>query len=141
MAVIDIASKLETTECCTCGIEFATPMWWLKTRRESKEQFFCPNGHPLSFKINVVDGLRASLAAAENARRLAEQARDAAERRARDARAASVRARKRCAASLCPVPGCKRSFATTRLQRHMKSKHPGWKASPEAVPGASREEG
>ena len=136
MAVVDIASKLDSTSCCVCGIEFAVPLWWLKKRREERLEFYCPNGHSLSLN----DTLRANLARAEAKRAeaeafrvAAERARDEAQRQAKAARTRAKKERERCAASLCPVPGCHRSFATERLRRHLATKHPHWKPGPEAV--------
>jgi hypothetical protein len=138
-AVLQFATQLELMTCGECGIEFAVPLGWLKARRDAGENggsFHCPNGHPRQFRETEVDRLRKRLAAEEQVRQAAEAARDRArherDEAQRQAKAARTRARKereRCAASLCPVPGCRRSFATTRLQRHLKTKHPGWKPS------------
>lgn len=56
---------LEKTECCQCGITFAVPEGWLKSKRESGDGFHCPNGHPLVFGKGENSKLKEALAEKE----------------------------------------------------------------------------
>ena len=38
--------------CQICGICFGAPQTWLTARMASKEPFYCPNGHPMSYKTS-----------------------------------------------------------------------------------------
>lgn len=109
-------------EICTCGVLFAAPKPMLDTRRHDGRDFYCPNGHSLSY-----DGERSRL---ERELRAAKD-RAARDRAARDQAEASLRATKgvvtrqrerleRVAAGVCPC--CNRSFRD--LRRHMQTKHP-----------------
>ena len=110
-------ATLVTTECCACGITFAVPRWWDQKRRATHEDFYCPNGHNLSYGAKS-DADRA---------RDAKQAQAVAEARARQLRAdldleqaRLARLKKRVKAGVCPC--CERTF--TCLARHIKTKHP-----------------
>lgn len=134
-AVLEFAVGMEPLCCSECGITYAIAGNFLRNR---KKIWYCPNGHSQLFCKSEAVELREKLAKEEQARKWAEEARDSArrqldlaERHAKAARTQARKARERCAASLCPVPGCHRSFATARLQRHLKTKHPHW--TPETV--------
>ena len=110
-------ATLVTTECCACGITFAVPRWWNQQRRATHEDFYCPNGHSLTYE-GKSDADRA---------REAKLAQSIAEAQAREARAQLEqeqakhrRLRKRVKAGVCPC--CQRTF--TCLARHLKAKHP-----------------
>ena len=40
----------EVITCPTCGVCYSVPDVWLTARRESHDAFYCPNGHPASYK-------------------------------------------------------------------------------------------
>ena len=40
----------EVITCPTCGVCYSVPDVWLTARRESHDTFWCPNGHPASYK-------------------------------------------------------------------------------------------
>lgn len=106
---------LETTSCCNCGINFAAPDWFLKSRRQDGKGFYCPNGHGLSWHETEADRLRKQLnEQVREATRQSERARQAEERAAK-----AERKLKRVARGTCPE--CNRSFAN--LARHMACKH------------------
>lgn len=111
---------LETASCCQCGIEFAAPVYWLKTKREEKGSLFCPNGHSLQFTGETAEQKIARIIrekeTAELAKRFAED-RLALERvnHAKEIK----RREKRSHAGVCQ--DCDRTF--TNVARHMATKH------------------
>jgi len=124
------STVLEVLDCGECGIPFALPRDFHARVQRTGEGFYCPNGHNISYCETENAKLKKRLADEqrwrENAETRARAAGDqvaAAERSARAYKGAAARARKRAAAGVCPVPGCRRHFAD--LQRHMESKHPG----------------
>lgn len=122
---------LETLECGNCGTLFAVPEGFLDERRKTGATFYCPNGHGRVFRETNEDRLRKQL---EHANRTAEiykasataarDQREAAERSNVALRGHITRHRKRAAAGVCPVPGCKRHFAD--VQAHIDRKHPAY---------------
>lgn len=48
-SVLKFPVTMVQNTCANCGIEFATPSHFEKTRREDHKSFFCPNGHSLAF--------------------------------------------------------------------------------------------
>jgi hypothetical protein len=110
---------IETTTCCTCGVPFGIPDYFMKRKRETGEGFYCPNGHNLFFSKPEVQRLRDELIREKSAR-------EQAETRANEFKEESLklggklnRLHKRVRNGVCPC--CKRHFAN--LQNHMKTKH------------------
>ena len=116
--------------CPVCGIDCVLPANYLKKRREDGKSFYCPNGHSQSYTKSEADRLREQL---EAAKRDAEWQRARAERADKSLiaqKAQTTKARnklERVANGVCPC--CTRSF--TNLRRHMATKHPDFKGSPE----------
>jgi hypothetical protein len=117
----------EDLTCYKCGILFGVPNHWVKTRREDKDWFYCPNGHQQHFTKSVTDDLAEKLSRAKQ--QLAEkdddlrrqrEFREAAERRTAAARGQVTKLKKRASAGVCPC--CNRSFRELTL--HMSQKHP-----------------
>lgn len=118
------------TQCCNCGIQFCVPDYFDKERRARGEKlnFYCPNGHSLSYREGKEDALRRErdrlaqrqaqlqdeLAEAKRLQADAEAKADKAQRRLK-------RAGERIHRGVCPH--CNRTFV--QLARHMASKHPG----------------
>jgi hypothetical protein len=119
-------NDLEVT-ICTCGVLFAMPQRLLEVCREQGRDFYCPNGHCLTFTETEIDRARKERDAAKNraAREAARREQAEAEARAQKGRATRFkndrdRDRRRVAHGVCPC--CKRSFK--QLRRHMLSQHP-----------------
>lgn len=123
----------ETLVCGTCGIEYSVPTHWLKERKETRTDFFCPNGHCRVFVESTADRLlreknemerrlQAQLNDSNHARLVAEKERDAERRKRRTIEA-------RVSKGVCPC--CNRTFQD--LQRHMATKHKDY-ALPPGVP-------
>ncbi len=109
-----------TVECGKCGCRFGLPEKFQKDKLESKDTFYCPNGHPRAYCESTADKLRrerdrlTQQLAERDDRIAAEQARaDKAER-------ATKRLQKRTAAGTCPC--CQRTFSN--MTEHMKHQHP-----------------
>jgi NMD protein affecting ribosome stability and mRNA decay len=117
---------LETVPCCACGITFAVPKAWLTARRHTQDagrEFFCPNGHSLSFKETELDRVRREVEAQRRLRGVAEADAHQARLSAAKLRDELSRLRQRVGGGACPC--CKRSFVA--LRRHMKKKHPDYR--------------
>jgi len=111
---------LTTMDCCSCGVVFAAPEVFVQKRRESGENFYCPNGHSLCFRDSEVKRLRRQAEQQAGRLRHLEDQRDAAERSRSALRGVNTRLRRRVAAGVCPC--CNRSFQD--LARHMAGQHP-----------------
>ena len=109
--------------CChdSCGISFAVPQWWHKGKCETHSTFFCPNGHPQSFRSETEtekmrrerDRALQDVARAEEEAAIALRAKDKSEREVR-------RMKKRASAGTCPC--CQRMFSN--MAEHIKKQHP-----------------
>ncbi len=132
--VLNLPVQFETPGACpSCGIEWAVPSNYLRVRREKRDTFYCPNGHPQSYTTNELDKLKAEL---EQEKRRTERAkedaeyqrkhREAAERSAAAARGQVTRIKNRVGNGVCPC--CHRTFQN--LMAHMKTKHPTFKDEP-----------
>ena len=113
--------------CCVagCGIPFEVPSWWKKKRQEDHTTFYCPNGHPQSFRAeSEEEKMRRERDIAKQQLARAEDERRAAERKAEKALKETKRLKKRAAAGTCPC--CSRTVI--QMARHMKTKHPDFVA-------------
>jgi hypothetical protein len=124
--------KLETEECCNCGVIFAIPadLRAILQRKREQRNFYCPNGHAQHYLgEREEDRLRRELQHAQDATARAEadvrrwRDREQQEERAhRATKGVLTKTRKRVANGVCPC--CHRSFIN--VQRHMETKHPGF---------------
>ena len=138
-ALLTFNATLEDAgECPTCGVRFAIPHNLLASLRNSKAMFYCPNGHPQSFRQSRTEALEAELKAErerrERAEDLARRRREEADvlRRTKQQTLGKLRALKgRVKNGVCPC--CNRSFA--QLAKHIATKHPDYaKEQPETEP-------
>lgn len=122
---------LVKVRCGACGCAFGLTQFLYNKRREDKETFYCPNGHPRAFVESEADKLR------RERDRLAQQIayrddqikrqcelREAAERRLSATRGVVTRIRNRIGNGVCPC--CNRTFHN--LARHMSTQHPQFRA-------------
>jgi uncharacterized Zn finger protein (UPF0148 family) len=123
------AADLWVSDCPECGIVFGIPTEMQKRRRKDGKEFYCPNGHGMSWHKTEADKEKEKRERAE--RQLAQERawRDQAEaeaahekRRRAAAQGQVTKMKKRTGKGVCPVVGCKRHFAN--LEAHMESKHP-----------------
>lgn len=121
-AALAFSMRLETDECCNCGIAWAWPVEMRERRIKDGKTFWCPMGHGQSFTDDENTRLKKQLEA-EKARHQASLARlNQAHATLADERKKAASLRKRAVAGACPC--CKRSFVN--MARHMKTKHPDY---------------
>ena len=116
-----------TVICSKCGIEFGVPDHWLKSRRDDKSVFYCPNGHPQMFGESESDRLRRErdqlkqrIAQQNDEIKAQRENRQIAERRVAAAKGQITKLKKRAKAGTCPC--CNRTFSN--MAAHMRSQHP-----------------
>lgn len=121
-----IVADLTVTRCAECGCNFGVPGDFLECRRGDKRDFYCPNGHVMSYRESVADQLRRerdrlTQRLAEKDDEIARQRsiRETAERQAAAARGQVTKIKNRVGHGVCPC--CNRTFEN--LARHMASKH------------------
>ncbi len=125
-------STLAVETCCTCGMRFAMPERFQRTKRIDQQGFFCPSGHVQYYVTSRVQQLENQVARLTSQKDQAD-AEAANERRQRYAterkliaqKAAKTRLKNRIKNGVCPC--CNRFFK--ELHRHMTTQHP------EFVPG------
>lgn len=117
-----------------CGVHFALNDDYIDARKRDRRTWYCPNGHPRWYPGKTE---------AQEAREEAERQRQRAERLARDVENKSIilarerrshsatkgqltKVKKRTDHAMCPVEGCRRSFAN--VARHIANQHPGYTA-------------
>lgn len=129
IAKIERTETLKILDCCVCGSPIALAEDHESRLRTDGGSFYCSRGHSQSFTTTKVGRLEKELA---DERRRKEEALARANRAAEDLAKAqkqlakSKRDTKRLEQGVCPC--CTRSFAAGRLARHIKTKHPEWKA-------------
>lgn len=112
-------------ECCTCYINFHVPTGFHADRVKDKRWFYCPNGHQMHYKGETeADGVRRERDRLKQ--QLAEKDDQISavyvEKQKVEQELRAVK--KRAQNGVCPC--CNRSFSA--LARHMKTKHPNFKA-------------
>ncbi len=125
------STLLTVISCGECAIPFAIPSDLHESVRASGRSFYCPNGHKIGYSETDNQRLKRELANArrradyaETSRQAARDQADAAARSARAYKGHATRLKKRAAAGICPVDGCRRPFRN--LADHMDTKHPGY---------------
>lgn len=111
---------LQEDTCCVCGITFAAPQHWFKSKQSTGDTFYCPNGHSLSFTKGTDTILREQIADEQKRARELELQLTSAQDQLQATKRELQRHKKRIANGVCPC--CNRAFM--QLQRHMKTKHP-----------------
>lgn len=112
-------------QCYKCGIWFMLESCYRQKLRETKNTFYCPNGHGQHFTESETDRLR------RERDRLLQQLAMKDDELARQrtqlitSKAQVTKLRKRAAAGVCPC--CNRTFAN--MAKHMKIKHPDFKTA------------
>ena len=126
-------SNLEHHICPTCGIEYAAPAEFFRSKNENNDpdnnSWHCPNGHIVVFTESLADKLRREnqrlaqrIAMKDDQVAAARDDADAADRRAAAFKGQVTKIKKRAAAGVCPC--CNRQFQN--LHRHMETKHPSF---------------
>lgn len=131
--------KLAVMDCANCGVIFAIPDDYDDRRRDDGHDFYCPNGHSLSYHAGDKAKIRKLEAQLEQQKNRAQfyadmerEQRDRADRTGRQlaaTRGQVTKLRKRAVAGTCPF-GCRRHFVN--LERHVATRHPGQELEGEA---------
>lgn len=126
----------EEQSCPNCGVRFGVPVEFTANRRKDTRTFYCPNGHPMSYRESEADMLRRERdrlkqneAWYEARLRESQASIDLAERRIAAAKGQVTKLKNRASKGVCPC--CNRHF--TNLERHMHSQHPGFASEPDAA--------
>lgn len=132
MSTIDVRVALTEIVCGECSGVYAITEPYRKSKHEKGGFWHCPYcntdwGYPKDGSLN--EQLQKKLTAERAAHDQTKAARDEAQRQAVAERARveheekrRKKAEKRAACGVCPY--CKRSFASTRMAAHVKTKHP-----------------
>lgn len=120
------------TTCCNCGVPFGMPDFLMRDLEETGKWFYCPNGHSQHFtelsstrEKKLREQAEARLQVVREERDRAHRREEAAIRSARATRGALTKVRKKVAAGLCPVAGCRRNFVN--LGKHIRHMHPTYR--------------
>lgn len=116
--------------CCVCGVMFALNRDHYNGLRDTRKNFYCPNGHSLEFKGKSLDEqlaeekrrveqLRRSLDLADRTEAEIRRQLKQRDRSLAATRGQVTKLRKRAQAGLCPY--CSRHFEA--LERHICDKH------------------
>ena len=124
-----VKTLLEHIECPRCGLVFGISKRRIEVLMETKNTFYCPSGHEMSYGENDMDRLKKKLnqekqrteylrADVERERNLKNSARHTA----RTHKGHVTRIKNRVSKGVCPC--CNRHFKN--LERHMKGQHPSY---------------
>jgi len=121
---MNVTRELEIMECPFCFITFGVPKRLLSAKQQNGTDFWCPNGHSLSYTDNENDRLKR-----ERDRLVQRLAQRDDEIRTQtelitNLKTQRIAVAKRSAAGVCQC--CHRTFS--QLARHMAAKHPEFKA-------------
>lgn len=119
IVVLSTQVALEVKECPVCGVTYGIPEMLANRRHRDGGNWFCPNGHSLSYTETEVDKLRKQLNIANSDASFFRQQRDGALDQLSDKTKKLRNIKRRIYAGVCPE--CKRHFVN--LERHMKTKH------------------
>jgi hypothetical protein len=119
-----IVADLTVTRCAECGCNFGVPGDFLTCRRNDKRDFYCPNGHVLSYRQSEAEKLRLERDRLLQSLAQKEDELKDLENRRRAALGQVTKLRNRVGNGVCPC--CTRSF--TNLRRHMETQHPDFRA-------------
>jgi hypothetical protein len=123
----------EICDCPVCGVIYTVSRRVRNAQREEGGRSYCPNGHHIGWADKESrearlgrerDLLKQQAARYQDEIALQIKLREQTQDKLTSLVEASRRLKKRMAAGVCPC--CKRTF--TALQRHMTTKHPGFKA-------------
>lgn len=133
---LSYTTTLSVLTCGECSVPFAIPSNMHQRVKADGSQFFCPNGHMIRYSETENKRLQRQLA---NSRECLDwtqgqltherDQRQAAERSASAYKGRVTRLKNRAAAGVCPC--CSRHFEN--VERHMNTKHPGFRESAEPV--------
>ena len=121
--VFQMSLSMVSIECCRpgCGMTFAVPEHWVKSRREDHANFYCPNGHTLHYSAETeAERLRKQLAQMTSRCDQTQAALRDTSKQLDTVKKNQKRLKTRISKGVCPC--CNRQFQN--LRRHMETKHP-----------------
>ncbi len=124
---------LQEDTCAACGITFAAPQHWFRSKQSTGDAFYCPNGHRLSFTKRTETILQEQLSTEQERYRQLELQLTSTKDQLQATKRELTSHKKRIANGVCPC--CNRSFAQSQLQRHLKTKHPEYSQTSETSSG------
>lgn len=125
MSFITITEEMYICRCAGCSIQFGMTKDFQDRRRKDHETFYCPAGHPQSWKAESdEDKLRRERDIARQQVARAEQEAKSTQRALEAEKKKAAKVKKRSAAGVCPC--CNRTVG--QMARHMKTKHPTFMA-------------
>jgi len=113
---------LEEVTCKSCGITHAVPQKLLEGLQQTGGYYYCPNGHQWGWGKSEAYRLRQELRDEQAQRKRVEAQLVSVKDQLQATEREAQQHKKRVANGVCPC--CNRSFV--RLQRHMKTQHPGY---------------
>lgn len=120
MKTYDYEIGMYTFDCPSCGVAVGLAKSYIAERRGDKRNFYCPNGHVMSYRKSESDLLKEKLASAQ--REAQRYQHDAIKAESEKLKVVSQykRIRDRVMNGVCPC--CNRTFQN--LANHMKTQHP-----------------
>lgn len=125
-AVVITSVIVDAVDCANCGVVFGLSQDYIKERQRDGRDFYCPNGHSLTYGVGEIGKLKEQL---EQEKQRTESFREWAnhnevalveERKAHAVTKGQLtKTRKRVQNGVCPE--CNRHF--TNLELHMHTKH------------------
>lgn len=120
---LNYTGQIYVQNCCSCGITFGVPTDFDAKRREDHQSFYCPSGHPQSYRGKTEEQKQRDRAERLE-RQLANRDEDLRSTRASliATKGQLTKTKNRIAKGICPC--CNRSFVD--LGRHMAGQHPDY---------------
>ncbi len=130
MSALDLVTTFETITCCHegCGLTFAAPTSWIRSRRADHTWWYCPNGHhqhwPGESELEKEQRLRKEaeqriLEAQARTNEVRHEA-EVLKRQVAVQKGLTTRVKNRIHRGVCTC--CNRTFSN--VAEHMKTKHP-----------------
>ena len=121
---------LKIERCCSCAVVFAMPESMYRERRESRQLFYCPNGHgqrytgpsELSRTKDELVRVQQRLEQEQAHSKAISEYNQRVTRRLSATKGVVTRQKKRISAGRCPC--CSMTFKD--LRQHMQADHPHW---------------
>jgi hypothetical protein len=114
---------LEVHECGECGLIYGALESFFDNRRKDGRTFYCPVGHSRAYTgPTELERERQRRIAAEQQAQSRLELLEHETRSHASTRGHLTRQKRRTAAGVCPVKGCRRHFKN--LEAHMRTKHP-----------------
>ncbi len=125
MSIFATTQQFTILDCPSCGIEFGISELFEARKREKGDDFYCTNGHCMSFGNSTIKQLKLAKKRLEDERARhgnTQRGLDTANRSRAALKGQVTRVKNRVANGRCPC--CRKVFKD--LGDHMHSQHPDW---------------